>query len=77
MNSPKKPRNKRPRDLAQLAQAIVLGAAGESEILKPPKKDPAAQSRGSKGGAARHGVLSESRRKEIAKKAAKARWQKS
>lgn len=76
MDTPKKPRSKRPRDLAQLARAVILGAAGEAEVLKPPQKDPAAVSRGAKGGTARNDALPESRRKEIAKKAAKARWAK-
>lgn len=75
------PNPKRPRDTNQLAKFIVDVATGE---IEPPKtedgKDPAAVSLGRrgglKGGKARAEKLSEGRRKEIAKLAAKRRWAK-
>jgi len=76
---------KRPRDANQLAKAIVdltTGEAEEEEILEEDLegKDPAAvalgRKGGLKGGKARAEKLSPEERKEIAKKAAKARWDK-
>lgn len=75
-----KPR--RPRDPSQLAKLIVDMATGEA----PPDtavdgKDPAAvalgRKGGLKGGKARAASLSAKKRVAIAKKAAKARWNKS
>lgn len=43
---------------------------------KDPKRQAAGRKGGEKGGAARTKALSETERKEIAKKAAKARWSK-
>jgi hypothetical protein len=69
---------KRPRDPNQLAKAIIDIATGEKPDRDPTPeeqgKDPAAAALGRKGGKARAGSLSAKRRKEIAKKAAKARW---
>ena len=69
---------KRPRDPAQLAKLIVDIATGEVEDRKPTPeeegKDPGAVALGRKGGAARAGKLSNTRRKEIAKIAAAKRW---
>ena len=72
----KKP--KRPRDINALAANIVMCATeGEPEIIG---KDPAAVALGRKGGlrggVARAKKLSAQERSEIAKKAAKARWNK-
>ena len=73
---------KRPRDANKLAKSIVDLATGETEE-KPEDsgKDPAAVSLGRrgglKGGKARAEKLTAEQRKEIAKKAAKARWGKS
>jgi hypothetical protein len=73
----------RPRDANQLAKLIVALSVGEAEepVAAPPDysgKDPAAvalgRKGGLKGGAARAKSLSAKRRKEIAAKAAKARW---
>lgn len=71
---------KRPRDPNQLAKLIVDIATGDIEEVKPDAgKDPAAVSLGRKGGlkggAARAKKLTAKQRSEIAKKAAKARWQ--
>jgi hypothetical protein len=74
---------KRPRDPNQLAKLIVALSVGDAEepVAPPPDdtgKDPAAVALGRrgglKGGAARAKSLSAKRRKEIALKAAKARW---
>jgi hypothetical protein len=62
---------KRPRDPNQRAMLIVDIVTGESDEPKaPPEKDPAAVERGK----ARSASLPPSRRSEIAKKAAEARW---
>lgn len=70
---------KRPRDPSQLAKLIVDMATGNA----PPDtrvagKNPAAvalgRQGGLKGGKARAASLSKTRRTQIAKKAAKARW---
>lgn len=69
----KKP--KRPRDLNQLAYAIVQESTAD-EKPEPIKdtRNPAAVARGEKGGKARAETLSAKKRTAIAKKAAKARW---
>jgi hypothetical protein len=78
-------------DISQLARAIVEAATGESLTERPPpristqeptprQKNPAAVALGKlggrKGGLARAKKLTPERRKEIARKAARARWQK-
>lgn len=60
----------RPRDPAQLAKLIVDIATGEVEDRVADKRDPAK----AKGGEARARALTGGKRREIAKKAAKARW---
>jgi hypothetical protein len=79
----------KPRDISQLARAIVEESTGESladhalpkDPLKEPvhEKNPAAVALGKlggkKGGIARRDKLSPERRKEIAEKAARARWE--
>jgi hypothetical protein len=72
---------KKPRDLNKLAASIVADATdGRSteETLLAEGKNPAAVALGKlgglKGGAARAAALSTERRKEIAEKAARARW---
>lgn len=71
-------RPKRPRDPNQLGKLIVDLSVGESDdsqnIPDESGKDPAAVALGKRGGAARAAALSDKRRAEIAKKAAKARW---
>jgi hypothetical protein len=73
------PDKKPPRDPNQLAKYIVDVTAGESEKIEPPKKNPHAQALSklgaSKGGKARAQKLSATKRKQIAKKAAKSRWE--
>jgi hypothetical protein len=74
------PDKKPPRDPSQLAKYIVDVTAGETEKIEPPKKNPHAQALGRAGGLAsaktRNERLSPTKRKAIAKKAAKARWSK-
>ncbi len=64
---------KRPRDANQLAHMIVGVATGEVDDT-PPKKADGQRKGGLMGGKARASKLSPKRRKEIAQKAAKARW---
>jgi hypothetical protein len=70
---------KRPRDPAQLAKFIVDVATGQVEDREPTPeeqgKDPSAAALGRKGGAARAKSMSPERRKEIARQAARKRWQ--
>lgn len=74
-NMPKTP--KRPRDPNQLGKSIIDIATGNAHPdLQDAGKDPAAVALGRKGGQARAGSLSKKKRKEIAEKAAKARWKK-
>jgi hypothetical protein len=77
------PPPKRPKDANQLAKLIVDMSTGEAQKQAPPEepqKNPAAVALGklgaSKGGKARAEKLSEDERREIARKAAEARWKK-
>lgn len=67
---------KRPRDPNQLAKLIVDIATGEAEdTVSESKKKPSSKRKGGlKGGKARAASLSPRRRKDIAKRAAHARW---
>lgn len=73
-------KKKRPRDTNLLAKSIVDAATGETAEEQPEDdgKNPAAVALGRlgglKGGKARAAKLSPERRREIAKKAAQARW---
>jgi hypothetical protein len=78
---------KRPRDINQLAKAIVDQATAEptpevQATPEPPRpeKDPAAVSLGRrgglKGGRARAESMTPEQRSEVAKKGAAARWKK-
>ena len=72
---------KRPADINRLAASIVQDAIGEGgSITDLEGKNPAAvalgRKGGLKGGRARAEKLSAEERSEIAKTAAKARWQK-
>ncbi len=70
---PKGPRGqKRPADINKLAARIVEVSTGDAEKDDTPGPRRAG---GLKGGKARAKALSPQERKEIAKKAAKARWQ--
>ena len=83
MSDRTKPKKKRPRDLNKLALSIVEDATGENRPVFPQEgnaKNPAAVELGRlgglKGGKARASKLSPEQRKEIARKAAAARWAK-
>lgn len=75
-------RKKKPTDISQLANQIVQEAT--QEVKEKPTKTPAKEKNpaavalgrlgGLKGGRARAEKLSSRKRKEIARKAAKARW---
>lgn len=73
---PKRP--KRPRDLNQLAKAIVDEATGNVPEPEPDTRNPAAVALGakgaSKGGKSRAQKLTREQRVDIAKQAAAARW---
>ena len=78
----------KPRDISQLARAIVEEATGESLTDPPRSQEPAKESTrkknpaavalgklgGKEGGPARAKKLSPEQRKAIAEKAARARW---
>ncbi len=66
---------KRPRDTNQLAKFIVDVATGEVED-EAPEKAEGQRKGGLKGGKARAEKLPPSRRSEIARGAAMARWKK-
>ena len=72
-------RSSMPKDVNQLGKYIVDQVTQE-EIIEEPTKNPAAVALGRlggiKGGKARAEKLSPRKRKEIAKKAAQARWSK-
>lgn len=63
---------KRPADVVGCAVAVARIATGEAEDTH--LKQPARHNSGVAGGKARAKALSPARRKEIAKKAAAARW---
>ena len=68
---------KRPADVIGNAVKVMRIATGEEdEALTDDGKDKAAVSLGSRGGKARAESLSKTRRADIAKNAAKARWKK-
>ncbi|HOO51319.1 MAG TPA: hypothetical protein PLU81_15730 [Deltaproteobacteria bacterium] len=73
-------KNRRPTDINLLASQIAAEATGEKKPEEEPKKNPAAVELGRlgglKGGKARAEKLSPKKRKEIAQRAAKARWKK-
>ena len=78
---PERSSKKRPRDINELAAQIVDEATNEEPEAKPDDgKNPAAVALGrlggKKGGKARAAKLTPEERREIAKRAAQARWQK-
>ena len=77
---PDRSSKRRPRDVNVLASRIVAESTGEeSHPPEKPTKNPAAVALGrlggQKGGKARAAKLSPEQRREIAKKAAQARWE--
>ena len=77
---PKRSSKRRPADLNRLAASIVGEAVGDTAPTTEPEKNPAAvelgRMGGLKGGPARDKALSDERKSEIAREAAKARWAK-
>ena len=73
-------KKKRPTDLNLLAASIVEDAINDNPTIEEPTKNPHAVALGRlgglKGGKARAKKLTKEQRKEIARKAAKARWAK-
>jgi hypothetical protein len=69
-------RPKRPRDPAQLAKLMIDIASGEVEDRVPGSERARGRPGGLKGGAARAKALDPQKRREIAQKAAAARWAK-
>jgi hypothetical protein len=68
---------KRPRDANQLAKFVIDMATGEEAAPTPdPPKVARAKKAGAVGGPARARALTPERKKEIAFKAASARWKK-
>jgi hypothetical protein len=66
---------KRPADVIGNAVHVMRVLTGEiEETILNDGKDPAAKALGKKGGAARAKNMTPERRKEIARKGAKARW---
>ncbi len=76
LRMPKGPKGeKRPADVIGNAVKVMRVATGEESDAAPDDgKNKAAQELGRLGGAARAKAMPAKRRKEIAKKAAKARW---
>ena len=73
-------KKKRPTDLNLLATSIVEDATNDNPTDEPSAKNPAAVALGRlgglKGGPARAKKLTQEQRKEIARKASRARWAK-
>jgi len=67
-------RPKRPRDPIQLGKLIADIATGQVEDAVEDKRDTGAAELGKKGGNARAKKLSKQKRQDIARIAAKARW---
>jgi hypothetical protein len=67
-------RSSKPRDLNSLAASIVGDSTDESALEPESQQTQAGRLGGRKGGKARASKLSATRRSEIAKKAAQARW---
>ena len=67
-------RNRRTPDVNVIAARIVSEATDEAHIVKNPAAVALGRLGGLKGGKARAAKLSPERRKEIARKAALARW---
>ncbi len=76
---------KRPRDINQMAYQIVSIATGQTEASSEPEEQLTPEQKYAKefarkgglvGGKARAAKLSPQKRKQIAKKAAEARWKK-
>jgi hypothetical protein len=67
---------KRPADVIGNAVRVMRIATGEEEeaIVADDGKDPAAKALGAKGGKKRAETMTPERKRQVAKKAAEARW---
>jgi hypothetical protein len=72
---PKRSSKRQPQDVNVLAASIVEEATHESESGKNPHAVALGRLGGAKGGPARAKKLTPEQRREIARKAAQARWQ--
>jgi hypothetical protein len=74
---PKGPKGqKRPADVIGNAVKVMrIGSGEETDVVQGDGKDPAAKSLGSRRGKARAEALTAKRRRDIAREAAKARWE--
>lgn len=70
-------RSSKPRDLNALAAGIVRQATDDKPVEPESQQAQAGRVGGLKGGKARAARLTSERRTEIAKKAARARWDQS
>jgi hypothetical protein len=70
------PKRARQGDLNQIAASIVSQTTGQSQTGKNPAAVALGKLGGLKGGKARAAKLSATKRRQIAKKAAEARWSK-
>lgn len=68
--------SKKKQDINEMAASIVEEATGKTEPQKNPNAVALGRLGGLKGGKARAEKLSPEKRKEIARKAANARWSK-
>lgn len=74
---PERPRKRRPADLNQLATSVVeetIGEAPDPDEGKNPAAVALGRLGGAKGGKARAARLTPEQRREMARKAAAARW---
>ena len=67
-------RKRTPRDVNQVAARVVSTVTGTADKQKNPAAVSLGKLGGKKGGPARAAKLSPKRRRQIAKRAAKARW---
>lgn len=66
---------KEPTDINELAFSVVDDLTSDEPPKEEPANNPAAVARGRKGGKGRAAKLTSAQRSEIAKKAAKTRWE--
>lgn len=65
---------RQPRDINELAFSLVNDLTSDESPAEEIPKNPVAVARGKKGGKARDAKLTPAQKLEIAKKAAKKRW---
>jgi hypothetical protein len=72
---PKRSSKRQPKDVNVLARSIVEEATREGESAKNPHAVALGRLGGKKGGVARASKMTPEQRREIARRAARARWQ--